>query len=41
MPYVFALLLLMVILLFGLTSTSQSYPTAKQTQAVIEASRAV
>ncbi|MCG2786456.1 MAG: hypothetical protein L6461_15295 [Anaerolineae bacterium] len=39
MPYVFALLLFIVVLLFGLSSVSHSYSTAKQAQAAIEASR--
>lgn len=40
MPYVFALVMLIVVLLFGLSSISQSYASAKQAQATIEASRA-
>ena len=40
MPYVFALLLLIIVLIFGLSSMSQSYATAQQAQAAIEASRA-
>ena len=39
MPYVFALLLFIVVLLFGLSSVSHSYSTAKQAQAAIEAIR--
>jgi lysylphosphatidylglycerol synthetase-like protein (DUF2156 family) len=40
MAYIFALILLIVALIFGLSSISQSYASAKQAQAVIEASRA-
>ena len=40
MPYIFALVMLIVVLLFGLSSISQSYASAKQAQAAIEASRA-
>jgi|GEM_PF-6022518 len=39
MTYFFALVMLIVILLFGLSSISQSYATAKQAQAAIEASK--
>jgi ABC-type Fe3+ transport system permease subunit len=39
MPYFFALVMLIVILLFGLSSVSQSFATAKQAQAAIEASK--
>ena len=39
MPYVFALLLFIIVLLFGLSSISQSYTSAQQAQAAIEASR--
>lgn len=39
MLYVFALLLLLLALLFGLSSISQSYASAQQAQAAIEASR--
>lgn len=39
MPYIFALMMLIVVLLFGLSSVSHSYSTAQQAQAAIEASR--
>jgi heme/copper-type cytochrome/quinol oxidase subunit 2 len=39
MPYVFALLLFIAVLFFGLSSMSQSYASAQQAQAAIEASR--
>lgn len=39
MPYFFALVMLIVILLFGLSSISQSYATSQQAQAAIEASK--
>jgi len=40
MAYILTLILLIVVLIFGLSSISQSYASAKQAQAVIEASRA-
>lgn len=39
MPYIFALMMLIVVLLFGLSSVSHSYATAQQAQAAIEASK--
>jgi len=40
MPYFLVLLLFLIVVLFSLTSTSQSYATALQAQAAIEASHA-
>lgn len=40
MLYIFAFLLLIIVMLFSLSSFSQSYASAQQTQAAIEASRA-
>jgi len=40
MPYFFAFLLVVVVLLFGLSSMSQSYASAQQAQVAIETSRA-
>ena len=40
MPYVFVFILLIIVLLFGLSSASQSYASAKQAEATIETARA-
>lgn len=37
MPYVFAVILLIIVLLFGLSSMSESYAVAKQAEAVVAA----